>query len=364
MANFRPIDRDIPLTLPLSLQDWLPEGHLARYIVEVVEALDLSVLVQAYSGRGSPPDHPAMMLSLLIYGYATGGYSSRQIELATDDSVAFRFIACNQHPDHDSLATFRRRFRAEFEAVFIQVLEVARANQLSRFGRVSLDGTKIHANASRHSALSYGHAETIEAQLKAEVQDLLALAEQADGRNVPPGMSVPEELKRRDARLAAIAEAKRQIEARAAERFAREQAAYEAKLAARAAKAAARGRKPGGKAPKAPSPEPRADDQINLTDDESRILHVAGGGFEQCDNAQAVVDTESMLVMVAQVTQAANDQEQVAPMVERLQALPEGLNQPKECLADNGYFSERNVEVCENAEIVPLIAMKRGEHYP
>jgi len=364
MANFRPIDRDLPLELPVSLQAWLPEGHLARYVVEVVEALDLSALIQAYAGRGSLPYHPAMMLSLLIYGYATGCYSSRRIELATYDSVAFRFIACNQHPDHDSLATFRRRFRAEFEAVFVQVLEVARENQLSRFGRVSLDGTKIHANASRHSALSYGHAETIEAQLKTEVQELLALAEQADGRNVPEGMSVPEELKRREARLAAIAEAKRQIEARAAERFAREQAAYEAKLAARAAKAAARGRKPGGKAPKAPSPEPRAEDQINLTDDESRILHVAGGGFEQCDSAQAIVDTQSMLVMVAQVTQAANDKEQVAPMLERLQALPEGLNHPEECVADNGYFSENNVNRCEAAEIVPLIAMKREEHHP
>ena len=330
----------------------------------MVEALDLSALIQAYAGRGSLPDHPAMMLSLLIYGYATGCYSSRRIELATDDSVAFRFIACNRHPDHDRLATFRRRFRAEFEAVFVQVLEVARENQLSRFGRVSLDGTKIHANASRHSALSYGHAETIEAQLKTEVQELLALAEQADGRNVPEGMSVPEEWKRREARLAAIAEAKRQIEARAAERFAREQAAYEAKLAARAAKAAARGRKPGGKAPKAPSPEPRAEDQINLTDDESRILHVAGGGFEQCDSAQAIVDTQSMLVMVAQVTQAANDKEQVAPMLERLQALPEGLNHPEECVADNGYFSEHNVNRCEAAEIVPLIAMKREEHHP
>lgn len=364
MPRFRPIDRDIPLELPLSLQDWLPEGHLARDVVEVVEALDLSALIQAYAGRGSLPYHPAMMLSLLIYGYATGCYSSRKIELATFDAVAFRFIACNQHPDHDSLATFRRRFRTEFEAVFVQVLEVARENPLSRFGRVSLDGTKIHANASRHRALSYGHAETIEAQLKGDVQELLALAEQADGRNVPEGMSVPEELKRRDARLAAIAEAKRQIEARAAERFAREQVAYEAKLAARAAKAAARGRKPGGKAPKAPSPEPRAEDQINLTDDESRIMHVAGGGFEQCDNAQAAVDTESMLILVAQVTQAANDKEQVAPMLERLQALPEGLNHPEECVADNGYFSENNVNLCEAAGITPLIAIKREEHHP
>ena len=184
MPNFRSIDRDQPLELPLSLQDWLPEGHLARSVVEVVEALDLSALLQAYAGRGSLPYHPAMMLSLLIYGYATGGYSSRKIELATFDSVAFRFIACKQHPDHDSLATFRKRFRVEFEAVFVQVLEVARENQLSHFGRVSLDGTKIHANASRHSALSYGPAESIEVQLKGEVQELLALAEQADGSNV------------------------------------------------------------------------------------------------------------------------------------------------------------------------------------
>ncbi|MBK5942027.1 IS1182 family transposase [Halochromatium roseum] len=364
MPNFRSIDRDRPLELPLSLQDWLPAGHLARYIVEVVEALDLSPLIQAYAGRGSLPYHPAMMLSLLIYGYATGCYSSRKIELATFDSVAFRFIACNQHPDHDTLATFRKRFRVEFEAVFVQVLEVAHAHQFSRFGQVSLDGTKIHANASRHSALSYGHAEAIEAQLKGEVQELLALAEQADGRNVAEGMSIPEELQRREARLAAIAEAKRQIEARAAERFAREQAAYEAKLAARAAKAAARGRKPGGKAPKAPSPEPRAEDQINLTDAESRIMHVAGGGFEQCYNAQAVVDTASMLVMVAQVTQAGNDKEQVAPLIEGVQALPEGLNHPEDVIADNGYFSEHNVEVCEAAGIAPLIAMKRDEHHP
>jgi hypothetical protein len=199
-----------------------------------------------------------MMLSLLIDGDATGCYSSRRIELATDDSVAFRFIACHQHPDHDRLATFRRRFRREFEAVFVQVLEVARENPLRRFGRVSLDGTKpvlseaegIHANASRHSALSSGHAETLEAPLKGEIQEWLALAEPADGRNVPEGMRVPEEWKRRDARLAAIIKANCQIEARAAERFAREQAADEAKLAARAAKAAARGRKPAARRPR------------------------------------------------------------------------------------------------------------------
>ena len=342
MSHFRSINRDIDYLLPPSVQDWLPEGHLARYVVEVVEGLDLSALEQAYSGRGSLPYHPATLLSLLIYGYATGCYSSRKIERATYDSLAFRFIAANSHPDHDTLSTFRRRFAKEFEGAFVQVLQVARENQLSRFGTVSLDGTKIHANASRHSALSYGHAEAIEAQLKGEVQELLALAEAADAANLPDGMSLPEELKRREERLAAIAEAKVKIEARAAERFAREQADHEAKLAARAAKAAATGRKPGGKPPKAPTPGPRPDDQINFTDEESRI----------------------MPVLVPQVTQAANDKQQLAPMLERLQALPEEINRTEPFLADAGYFSEANVTACESAGIEPAIAIKRDEHHP
>jgi hypothetical protein len=252
--------------------------------------------------------------------------------------LAFRYLACNQHPDHDTLATFRRRFREEFEAVFVQVLEVARENQLSRFGSVSLDGTKIHANASRHSALSYGHAETIDAQLKGEVQQLLALAEDADGRNVPDGMSVPEELKRREDRLAAIA--------------------------ARAERAAATGKKVGGKAPQPPTPGPHPSDQINLTDEESRIMPVAGGGIEPCYNAQAVVNNETMLVVVPQVTQAVNDKQQVIPMLEQVQALPTGLNQPEQGLADSGYFSADNVAACEQAGVEPLIAITRDHHHP
>ena len=364
MSHFRPILRDVDFLLPPSVQDWLPEGHLARYVVEVVEGLDLSALEQAYAGRGSLPYHPALLLSLLIYGYATGCYSSRKIERATYDSLAFRFIAANGHPDHDTLATFRRRFATEFEATFVQRLHVARENQLSRFGTVSLDGTKIHANASRHNALSYAHAEAIEAQLKGEVQQLLALAEEADGVNVPDGMSVPDELKRREDRLAAIAAAKVKIEARAAERFAREQADYEAKLAARAAKAAASGHKPRGKPPTAPTPGPRDADQINLTDEESRIMPVAGGGFEQCYNAQAVVDTETLLVLVPQVTQAVNDKQQVTPMLDKLQALPAAIDQAEQLLADAGYFSEANVIACERAGIEPSIAIKRDEHHP
>ena len=253
---FHAIDRDTDYLLAPSVQDWLPESHLARHVVEVVEGLDLSELERAYAGRGSDAYHPAILLALLIYGYATGTFSSRKIERATYDSLAFRYIACNRHPDHDTLATFRRRFGAAFQTAFVQVLQIARENQLSRFGTVSLDGTKLHANASRHSALSYAHAQKIEAQLKTEVQELLALAEAADQSNVPDGVRLPDEIKRREDRLAAIAKAKATIEARAQERFEREQAEYQAKLAEHAAKTAKTGKKPGGKPPTPPQAGP------------------------------------------------------------------------------------------------------------
>ncbi|MBL0353345.1 MAG: IS1182 family transposase [Dechloromonas sp.] len=361
---FQSIDRDTDYLLPPSVQDWLPKAHLARYVVDVVEGLDLSALERAYAGRGSEAYPPATLLSLLIYGYATGTFSSRKIERATYDSLAFRYIACNRHPDHDTLATFRTRFGQEFESAFVQVLQVARENQLSRFGTVSLDGTKIHANASRHSALSYGHCEKIEAHLKAEVQELLALAAAADQSVVPDGVSIPEEITRREDRLAAIAAAKVKIEARAQERFAGEQAEYEAKMSARVAKEAKTGKKPRSKEPEPPEPGPRANDPINLTDEESRIMKVAGGGFEQCYNAQAVVDTESMLILATHVTQATNDKEQVEPMLAKVQANPEGLNQPKTWLADTGYYSAKNVAACLAANSEPLIAVQRDEHHP
>ncbi|MGB5011561.1 MAG: IS1182 family transposase [Candidatus Dechloromonas phosphoritropha] len=361
---FHPIDRDTDFLLPPSVQDWLPEAHLARYVVDVVEQLDLSVLERAYAGKGSDAYHPATLLALLIYGYATATFSSRKIERATYDSLAFRYIAYNRHPDHDTLANFRKRFGKEFELAFVQVLQVARENQISKFGTVSLDGTKIHANASRHSALSYGHAEKIEAQLKAEVQELLKLAEAADQSSLPDGVKLPDEIKRREDRLAAIAAAKAKIEARAAERFLREQAEYEAKMAKREAKEKATGKKPGGKPPQPPESGPQTDDQINLTDEESRIMPVAGGGFEQCFNAQAVVDTESMLILASHVTQATNDKEQVKPMLKKVQANPEGLNQPQTWLADTGYCSEKNVAACVDAKIEPMIAVKRDDHHP
>src|SRR5271157_3717981 len=207
MSNFRPTDRRTSFLLPPSVDEWLPELHLARFIVEVIEGLDLTAMSRSYRGTGSASYHPAPLLGLLVYGYATGVFSSRKLERATHDSVAFRFITANDHPDHDTIATFRRRFLPEIEALFVEVLKLAREMGVLKMGTVALDGTKIHANASRHSALSYEHAGEIETQLKAEVAALLAKAEAADQAEVPDGMSIPEELARRETRLEKIAEA-------------------------------------------------------------------------------------------------------------------------------------------------------------
>jgi transposase len=193
MSNFRPVDRQTGYLLPPSVDEWLPEDHLARFIIDVVDGLDLRVMETSYAGRGSAAYYPSFLLSLLIYGYDSGVFSSRKIERATYDSVAFRFIAAGSHPDHDTLAAFRRRFLNELADLFVQMLEVAQEVKMLKLGTISLDGTKIHANASRHSALSHGHIEKLEAQLKAEVQELLALAEQADQSPVPDGVSLPEE---------------------------------------------------------------------------------------------------------------------------------------------------------------------------
>src|ERR1700757_1905874 len=215
MSNFRPINRDTGFLLPPSVDEWLPQRHLARFVVEVIDGLDLSELVKAYRGSGSASYHPAMLLGLMVYGYATKVFSSRAIERGTYDSVAFRFIAGNEHPDHDTIATFRKRFLKEIEGLFVRVLELAREMGLLKMGQVGLDGTKIHANASRHSALSYEHAGKIEVQLKAEVAELLARAEAGDQAEVIDGMSIPDELARREQRLGKLAEARAKTEARA-----------------------------------------------------------------------------------------------------------------------------------------------------
>jgi transposase len=364
MSNFRPTDRLTGFLMPPSVEEWLPQRHLARFVVEVVDGLDLSAMSKSYRGTGSASYHPAVLLSLLVYGYATGVFSSRKLERATYDSVAFRFIAANDHPDHDTIAAFRRRFLKEIEALFVQVLMLAREMGVLKMGTVALDGTKIHANASRHSALSYEHAGKIAAQLKDEVAELLKKAETADQIDIPDGMSIPEELARRQERLEKLAAARATIEARAKERFEREQAEYQAKMAARAAKTEATGKKPGGKPPEPPTEGARPTDQVNLTDEESRIMPVAGGGFEQCYNAQAVVAAGSLLVVATDVTQATNDKQQIEPMLNKINELPEGLGKAETLLADNGYFSEANLKACEAAKVEPLIATGREAHHP
>ena len=364
MTRFVTVNRDTAYLLPPSVDDWLPNDHLARFVVDIVDQLDLSELTRQYRGSGSAAYHPAVMLGLFIYGYATGVLSSRRIEAATYESVAFRYIAANEHPDHDSLCTFRKRFLKEIGALFVQVLCIARQMKLLKLGTIALDGTKIHANASRHSALSYGHAQKIEAQLEAEVKELLARAEAADAEPLPEGLSIPEELSRREERLAAIRQAKEQIEARAAERDAQAKAEFDAKMKARTDKTERTGKKPGGKPPAPPSAGVRPTDQINLTDADSRIMPAKGKGFEQSYNAQAAVDTQSMLVVATTMAQVATDKQQIEPMLRAIADLPQELGSVKHMLTDNGYFSSGNVDRCVEAKIEPLFAPGRDKHHP
>jgi transposase len=361
MSRFIPFTRDQDYLLPPSMNDWLPEDHLARFIVEVVEQLDLSKLIRRYSGCGSAAYHPAVLLALLVYGYATGVFSSRKIERATYDSVAFRFIAAEQHPDHDTLANFRKTFLVELENLFVQVLTLAQAMKLVRLGQVALDGTKVKANASKHKALSHGHAEKLEAQLREEVQALLKRAAEVDQEELADGIDLPKEIARREDRLKALAEAKAKIAERAKARDAQAQKAYEEKIARREALRAA-GQKPKGKEPKAPETGSRAKDQINLTDEESRIMPSAQG-FVQGYNAQAAVDVDTMLVLATTVTQAPNDKQQLEPMLDELGALPDALGTAETLLADNGYFSQDNVQTCVDRNITPLIALGREAHH-
>jgi transposase len=360
--RFKNCDRDTLFLMPPSVEDWVAEDHLARFVLDIVSRLDLSPIKNAYAGRGSDAYPPHIMVALLFYAYATGVFSSRKIEQATYDSVAFRYIAVNTHPDHDTIASFRKRFLKELKALFTQILLIAHEMGVLKLGSVSLDGTKVKANASKHHALSWGHARKLEKQLKGEIRELLHKAKQADKHELPEGMSIPEELARRESRLDAIADAKAKIEQRAAERFAKEQQAHEKKLSERKAKKKKTGKKPGGPRPKPPEPGPRGKDQVNLTDSDSRIMPSSKGGFEQAYNGQAAVDVGSMLIVENHITQQSNDKLELAPAVENLSRLPESLGTLDTLLADAGYFSSDNVETCESKDIVPYIAVERQRH--
>jgi len=363
-VTFVDVDRDTLYLLPPSIQDWLPEKHLARFVVEIVEQLNLQPLKASYSGRGSQPYNPEMLVALLFYGYATGVFSSRKLERSTYDSVAFRYIAANKHPDHDTIAEFRKRFLPELTKIFVEILTFAHQMKVLKLGKVSIDGTKVKANASKHKALSYGHACKLEKQLEAEVAELLQKAESADNADIPDGMDVPAELSNRRERIKAIKEAKAEIERRAAQRHAEEQEAYNAKMAERSEKEQQTGKKTGGKPPQPPTAGPTEKDQVNLNDSESRIMPISGGGFEQAYNAQAGVDTETMLIVTAHVSQAPNDKKELEPALTNVKQLPQELGAVKVIAADNGFFSESNVNLCEQNDITPYIAVKRESHHP
>ena len=361
MRLFQSSNRNQPFLLPPSIQDWLPKEHLARFIVEIVEQLDLSKIESQYSGKGKEAYHPQVMLSLLFYGYATGVFSSRKIERATYDSVAFRYIAANTHPDHDTIATFRKRFLKELSELFVQILSIAQEMGVLKVGKVSLDGTKVKANASKHKALSYAHATKLQKQLEDEVQTLLKKAQAADNVEDNDGMNIPDEIARRQDRLEVIKAAKEKIEQRANERHKQELQDYEEKIKKREAKEKLTGKKTSGKKPQAPkSKEPNPTDQVNLTDEESRIMPISGGGYMQAYNAQASVEHDSRLIVHQHVTQNVNDKKEVVPTLQWFKDNPTLL--PSAILADAGYYSDENVKLCEDEKITPYISFGKEQH--
>jgi transposase len=360
--HFKPLDRDTLLLLPPSLQDWFPEDHLARFVVDVVGKLNVEPIRSQYSGRGSAAYQPEMMVALLLYGYATGVFSSRRLERATYDSVAFRFITADQHPEHDTISEFRKRFLPEIKALFEEILLIASASGLLKVGRVSVDGTKIKANASKNHALSYAYATKLKVRLKREVDQLMRLAAKADKDDLPDGLDIPKELARRHERLETIDQALADIRAREGERIAAEQAAHKEKMATRRAKERKRGAPYKRAKPKAPSRKIRPEAQVNLTDPESRIM-LSSAGFVQAYNAQSAIDTESRLMVSTFASQAPTDQNLLEPMIESLKALPKEIGHVSELLADAGYFSGANVEKAVTAGITPYIATGRQKHY-
>jgi transposase len=359
--TFKTADYAATLEVQVRLGDCLPPEHLARFVVDAVGVLDVSAIHTRYGARGGQPYAPALLLGVLFYGYVTGVFSSRKLERATYESIPFRYIAGNLHPDHDTLAHFRRTFLAEIREAFVQILLVAQQVGVLELAVVSQDGTKVHANASKSQAVSYQRLLDLEPQVRAEVATLFALAEQAEQQDLPAGLDVAGELARRQERLAQLAFAKAVLEERAAQRHAAEQADYEAKMAERAAKAARTGKRPGGKPPVPPTPGPRDTDQYNFTDPESRIMkNGTDAGFNQHYNGQVVVDQASLLVVSTTLSNHPTDQQEVAPT---LDAIPLALGTPQAAALDAGYFSLANIRACEERGIEPYIAPGREAHH-
>ena len=366
--RFVPIDRDTPLLLPPNLRDWVPDDHLVHFILDAVAALDLRRVKVNERGTGSEQYPPTMMLALLIYSYATGTFGSRRIEQSTHDSVPVRLLTADTHPDHDTICTFRRENQALLTESFVQVLQLAQQLKVLQVGQitVAVDGTKVLANASKHSAVSYERAGQMIAQLELEVGQLIAKAEQADSTPLQDGLTIPQEITRRQERKAALTKARAEIEARAQARYAIELAEHEKKMAERAAKQE-RGEKVGGKPPKAPTPEPGPGDQYNFTDSESRIMKAGNGNhFEQSYNAQAAVDVRSRLIMGGRMSQSPNDKQE---LVSDLQAIPAAAGSVEAVLIDSGFYSESAVRAVEqtaegqSSGTTVYAAMERKSHH-
>jgi transposase len=359
--KFKTVDYEATLNLTVSLGEALPPTHLARCVADVITQLDLSPLYARYGTSGGEPYAPEILLGLLFYGYATGVFSSRMIETATHESLPFRFLAGDLHPDHDTIANFRKTFLPELKDLFVQVLLLAQAAGVLKLGNISLDGTKIHADASKSHAVSYQRLLELEHQLRAEVDELFVLGEQAEQGHLPEGLVITDEIARRQERRANLARAKAVLEARAQERYQAERAEYEAKVQAREERARQTKRKPRGRGPKPPQPGPHDKDQYNFTDPDSRIMkNSTNDGFDQHYNAQVATDHSSLLIVAYSLSQHANDQDEVEPT---LDTLPEALGTPPAGTLDTGYFSAANIAALERRGIEPYIAVGREPHH-
>ena len=361
--KFRTPDYEATLRTPILLGEALPADHLARFVVEIISQLDLSKLYAGYADRGGEAIAPEVLLGLLFYGYATGTFSSRKLEKATYENLGFRYVGGGLHPDHDTIANFRTTFLAELEDLFVQIWMLAKLAGKLALGNLSLDGSKIHADASKSHAVSYGRLIQLEAELRAEVGELLQLGEQADQGEIqlPEDLVVPDEITLRQERLENLADAKAILEARAQERYEAEKAEYDRKVRAREAKVRKHRKRPRGRAPKPPEAGPRGKDQYNFTDPESRIMkNSTNDGFDQHYNVQAAVDQDSMLIVATSLSNHPNDKREAEPTLE---ALSPRLGQPVAAALDNGFFSEHNILAFEQRGIEPYIATGREAHH-
>ena len=361
--KFTKPDYEATLKTSISLGEALPANHLARFVVDMVAQLDLSTIYARYAVRGGEAIAPEALIALLFYGYSTGKFSSRKMEKATYEDLGFRFVAGGLHPDHDTIAHFRKTFLPELQGLFVQILLLAQLSGVLKVGNLSLDGSKIHADASKSKAVSYGRLKELEITIREEVVRLFELGERADQGEVevPEGLVIQDEIAFRKERLENLAKAKAVLEARAQERYAAEKAEYDAKIQEREAKARKRHQKPRGKAPKPPEEKPSDKDQYNFTDPDSRIMkNSTDNGDDQHYNVQVAVTQDSLFIVATSRSNHPNDKQEAEPT---LDALPAELGQPEGIAMDNGYFSASNIEASEQLGIEPYIATGREPHY-